>query len=273
MRFVLILLTALFPIALSAQLDSLKKTENFPKRVFSDVSDVGKSIIYTYERPFKWKKKEWGTLGAVLGTAVAISFIDEPVNDFFRRNQSKYLNPFADFGDFVGQPEHQGPFLLGFWGIGVSINNKWMRTTGTMMAASMATSGLLMRLGKTAFGRARPSKGEGSLFFKPFAGKSFHSLPSGHTTLGISSSWILARQFKPLALKIIFYSVPAVVGWSRIYDNAHWFSDVFLSSALGIACAEAVISYYSKNKKEDNDKEASLKLLPTGNGLGLLYRF
>jgi membrane-associated phospholipid phosphatase len=141
-----------------------------------------------------------------------------------------------------------------------------------MLAASMAASGLVQTFGKEIVGRARPSKGDGNLFFKPFGGKNFHSFPSGHTMLSISSSWILARQVKSLPLKITFYAIPAVVGWSRLYDNAHWFSDILLGSALGIASAEAVIQYYSSVRRKEKD-QAGFTILPRGNGISLAYRF
>lgn len=254
------------------QFDSTTKKERLPQRVYTDGKHTVKAIVYTFKRPLYWKKKNWLTFGGIAGATVVASFLDQEASDFFEQNQSKILDPFANAGDFIGQPEVQGPFLLSLWGTGVLINNKWLRETGSMMAASMATSGLLTAFGKEAFGRARPSKGEGNASFKPFAGKDYHSLPSAHTTLSTSSAWILARRVKPLALKISFYAVPVVVGWSRIYDNAHWFSDVVLSSALGIACAEAAIYYYSTLDK-DSTSQAGLIILPTGNGVAMVYRF
>lgn len=257
--------------AAHSQLDRSMEKESFPRRIYSDATNIGKASIHVFKRPLSWEKKEWITFGAFVGTTVAVSFADESINDFFKRNQSNSLTPFADAGDFIGQPEHQGPFLAVLLGTGVLINNEWMRETGSMIASTMITSGFLTAFGKEAFGRARPSKGEGSTSFKPFAGKAYHSLPSAHTSLSISSSWILARQIKPLALKIPFYAVPVLVGWSRLYDNAHWMSDVVVSSALSIACAEAVIQYYTKVKKDD--KQANLLFLPTGQGVSITYLF
>ena len=207
-----------------------------------------------------------------MGASVAVSFLDEPINDYFEKNKTHFQDQVADFGDFMGQPEYQGPLLIGLWGLGIAADNEWLRTTSTMLAASMAASGLVQTFGKDVVGRARPSKAEGNTAFKPFGGKNYHSFPSGHTMLSISSSWILARQVKSLPLKITFYAIPAVVGWSRLYDNAHWFSDIILGSALGIASAEAVIQYYSSIKKKGND-QAGLTILPKGNGVSLAYRF
>jgi len=254
------------------QSDSLFGKEKFHQRVYYDISHATKAVLHVYKRPFSWEKKEWLTFGTVIGGSVAASFLDEPINDYFKRNKTGFQDGIAGFGDAMGQPEYQGPLLIALWGIGVSVNNKWMRTTGTMLAASMAASGLLQTFSKDAVGRARPSKGDGNTSFKPFGGKNYHSFPSGHTMLSISSSWILARQVKYLPLKITFYTIPAIVGWSRLYDNAHWFSDILLGSALGIASAEAVIQYYSSIKRKNKD-QAGLTILPNGNGVLLAYRF
>lgn len=272
MRNILLLTILLGSISAVAQKDSLKKRESFKRLIINDVTHAGKAILFVYKRPFTWKKKEWATFGGVAAAAVGASFLDEPINEFFEKNQSKVLDPFADFGDFMGQPEYQGPFLLGFWGLGLATRNEWIRETSTMMAASMAASGLIQSFSKEAAGRARPSRGTGNTDFKPFGGKNYHSFPSGHTMLALSSAWIMARQVEPMALKVTFYAIPTIVGWSRLYDNAHWFSDILLGSALGIATAEAVIQYY-KNIRKDSDSQAGLTILPNQNGLSLFYRF
>ena len=48
---------------------------------------------------------------------------------------------------------------------------------------------------------------------------------------------------------------------SRIYEGQHWFSDILLGSALGIAYAESVIKFYPKIKKASHS--ARLHILNT----------
>lgn len=266
-----ILLAFFLCFSFSSHGQSIRLKENtLIKNVTSDVYHVSRSILHVYQRPFSWKKKDWLIFGGVIGTAVSVSFLDEEINAYFKRNKTHLQNELASVGDFLGQPEYQGPVLLAFYSLGASINNQWIRETGSMLAASMAASGLIQTFSKDAVGRARPSKGEGSLLFSPFGGKNYHSFPSGHTMLALSSSYILARQVKPLALKIPLYSISAIVGWSRVYDNAHWTSDIILGSALGIATAEAVIQYYSRVKKEG--QLARLHFLPSTTGGILVYK-
>lgn len=146
----------------------LLKEGSFVNHVSSDVYHAGKSVLYVYQRPFSWKKKEWLLFGGVIGTAFAVPLVDEDINAYFKRNQTQFQDELASVGDFLGQPEYQGPALLAFYTLGVSINNEWIRETGSMLAASMTASGLIQIFSKDAVGRSRPSMGEGNTNFKPF---------------------------------------------------------------------------------------------------------
>ncbi|UII23114.1 phosphatase PAP2 family protein [Fulvivirga ligni] len=243
----------------------------FFKRITFDASNTGRTILKTYSRPFHWQKKQWFQFGGAIAISALASTADKPIYEFFRDNPSGPLDDMAKVGDFLGQPENNYPFMLTVWGAGVISNNDWLRDTGVMLFASVTTSGLIQTALKELSGRARPRSGEGPYSFKPLdGGASYHSFPSGHTMLALASAWILAHQVKPLALKIVFYAVPVVTGLSRIYEGQHWFSDILLGSALGIACAESVLKFYPKIKES---RIGSLSFAPTNNGMGLVYSF
>lgn len=252
-------------------LDTLtnQKRQNIFRRVDQDASLLGQSVVKSYLRPFKWKKKEWLLLGGTLVTAGAASLLDRPIYRFTQSNQTSFQDGIASFGDFMGQPKNNYPMMLGFWSAGVIVNNEWMRDTGVMLIASVTASGLIQTFAKTAVGRSRSTRGEEfSYNFRSFADVAdSHSFPSGHSMLALSMYWILARQTNFVPLKVVFYAVPVVVGWSRVYDNAHWFSDII----LGVAFGEAVLQIYPKLKKGKN--ETGLRLSPTSSGFGLVYKW
>ncbi len=258
---------------LNAQNDtSFYKKENFFRRIGNDGKLTVQTIGYTYAQPFRWKKRDWMRFGGSIAISAAITLVDEPISDWFLRNQTSKLDGIADIGDFLGQPEHNYPFMFAVWGTGVIFNNEWLRDTGILLFASVTTSGILQTLAKDVVGRARPEAGTGAYAFKPFGGRAYHSFPSGHTMLALATAWIMAHQVKFMPLKVVFYGIPILVGLSRIYDQAHFTSDVLLGSALGIACAEAVIRLYPTFKKKLRDKQG-LSFMPTGTGFSLAYRF
>mgnify|MGYP005847983953 CR=1 FL=1 len=271
----ILLITLFFCSLLLAQKDSLKRDpdkESIPKLVFSDLKTTASTVLFAYKRPFQWKKKQWIQFGAVVGLTFATALIDERTDRFFQTHQSRFLEGLSSVGDRLGRPANNVPFYIGLYGAGVLTKNEWIRNTSTMIFASLAISGFVQTLTKDAVGRARPDANLGNTAFKAFGGRAYHSFPSGHALLSISTTWVLARQLKPLPLKILFYAIPTVVSWSRIYDGAHWLSDVVLGNALGIAAAETVLKYFPKIKN-NNGSLKGLTILPGRNGLQLTYRF
>ncbi|MBR4859847.1 MAG: phosphatase PAP2 family protein [Alphaproteobacteria bacterium] len=66
----------------------------------------------------------------------------------------------------------------------------------------------------------------------------WHSMPSGHTTVtfaGLVMIGMLAPKYKPIT-----WTIACVVGASRIFVGAHWFSDVILGAFIGMVVADIV---------------------------------
>ncbi len=275
MRVILSTLFVVLSAYVYSQVDSIQyEPANHKSGLWQRVKDDGtftaKTIVGTYARPFHWQRKEWLTFGAILGTSVAVTLLDEPLYEYVKDHQSETADKITDFADFLGQPGTIYPIMIALWGTGVLANNDWLRDTGIMVFASVTTSGLIQTAAKGLVGRARPSTEEGPYSFKPFGGIPYHSFPSGHVMLSIATSWIMARQVNWLPAKVVFYTLPAIVGASRIYKGAHWLSDVLLGAALGIACAESVLRIYPKLK---TDKESNFSFMPSINGFHLAYHF
>ena len=74
----------------------------------------------------------------------------------------------------------------------------------------------------------------------------WHSMPSGHTTVtfaGLIMIGMLAPRYKPLT-----WTLACVVGVSRIFIGAHWFSDVVFGAFLGMVVADIVKWILMKKK-------------------------
>lgn len=57
------------------------------------------------------------------------------------------------------------------------------------------------------------------------------SFPSGHVTTAAAIAWILAFAFP--RWRLAFLLIPFVMGWSRMYNGAHWPVDVIAGYLLG----------------------------------------
>jgi len=84
----------------------------------------------------------------------------------------------------------------------------------------------------------------------------------------------LAKQCSNPWVKAGIYTVGAITPLSRVWDGAHFFSDVFLSAAISYFVVEGTYKYINKNdnKKEGKNKIAwSVSMSPNMVGLSGVF--
>jgi len=174
-------------------------------------------------------------IGIVIAAIVMVAafYFDEPVRNFMAQHQNhathNLMRKVSRFGDW---PEHfaLGLALAGFaWWRG---NRKWTRIFLSMLVA-LAIAGLVGRGIKIGTGRARPSVRAEEVWNR-FSTK-YHAFPSGHVAASTAFFGVLffAKRRAGLACLLI----PILIGFSRMYVNAHYLSDVVFAAILGILCA------------------------------------
>jgi len=174
-------------------------------------------------------------IGIVIAAIVMVAafYFDESVRNFMAQHQNRathnFMRKVSRFGDW---PEHfaLGLALAGFaWWRG---NRKWTRIFLSMLVA-LAIAGLVGRGIKIGTGRARPSVRAEEVWNR-FSTK-YHAFPSGHVAASTAFFGVLffAKRRAGLACLLI----PILIGFSRMYVNAHYLSDVVFAAILGILCA------------------------------------
>ena len=230
------------------------------------------AIGYTFSAPTRWKAKDWTTLGGVVALTAAVTLADEPVRDFWQGKQNGFLDHFEKVGNKYGKPYSAIGITGGFYLAGVIFQDEWAKETGLMLASAHASSTVIQTFLKNAIGRARPNLGIGNYEALPFAsGSPNHSFPSGHTTVAFTTSLVLARQVKPVPLKIVFYSLATLTAASRMYLDVHWISDVTFGGAIAWFCADAAMKRIEANSFRPilRERAIKLKLYPYPGGLSL----
>lgn len=253
---------------------------NWEKLTYDMKSIVG-GMGYTYTRPLSWNRNQWNLFGGVIIGTLGVYTIDDEAEKWFRRQEPHIPEFIQDYGWYYGNPQNNYALTGIVYLTGLIIKNDKIRRTGVLMISSASAAGLLQQVSKSLVGRARPRTGLKKNDFRPMDRNSdFHSFPSGHTALAFSNAHALAKQFKNPWIKGGIYLLGSVPPLTRLWDGAHWLTDIVLSMALSVATVEAVDNYldsrYPSNKnvkKGLHKKMVSWRLVIKSNGAGIVASF
>jgi hypothetical protein len=201
----------------------------------------GKDFKETLFSPQDWRGKDFLTFSAILGTGTLIYVFDQEIQDWAQDQRTSTSGDVSEVVRKLGE----GPFLLGLIGglyaTGELAKSNSLRKTALLSLESWLTSGFIVWVFKVVVGRARPSTGASKNTFHMFSGKSsFHSFPSGHSVSAFAVATTIADQTDKIFVDFLAYSLATSVALSRVHDNKHWLSDVFIGSAIGYFVAKKI---------------------------------
>jgi membrane-associated phospholipid phosphatase len=76
-----------------------------------------------------------------------------------------------------------------------------------------------------------------------------NSFPSGHTSTAFAIATVVANVYeKTPYIKPISYGLATLTGLSRINDQKHWASDVFIGAALGYFTSKTLLRLHNNKK-------------------------
>jgi len=251
----------------SLNTDSLKLNRT------SDVVRVVDAFAYTLSSPIRWKEKQWLHAGGTLASVAVLSLADKSIHNVVQKNADGFPTSFADFGYHNGKPYAAFAIAGGFYLTGAIINDDWTRETALALTSTYMTSGVMQAALKKIVGRGRPSEGEGPFVFHPFRNDAgYSSFPSGHSQIAYVTAFVLAERVNQPWLKVVFYSGAAMTMLSRMYANAHWFSDVAFGGFLAYICTKTTLRRLEENKYKHpwkkSKKAVDWDVYPVGNGIG-----
>ncbi len=195
--------------------------------------------------------------GFTLATAVVFPN-DRHLAIEFRREgvqQNAALRSTASVFRAVGQP---GVLAGGVaaWGIGRLAHRPVLAAAGLHVTEAIVVTGALTLGAKYAFGRARPAttndRDPYDFHWWKGTGQGYTSMPSGHTSAAFAAASALAgdwQRFAPGSARFVvpaLYTGASLVGFSRMYHDRHWGSDVLAGAALG-TLAGRVVGRWGRN--------------------------
>ena len=235
-------------------------------------------LTTTYTKPLKWGKKDFLMAGAIVAGTGALFLIDEPANDWFMEQGEHVPDFIQDAAWYFGKPQYNYSLNGAIYLYGLFTRNEKVRKTGVLLISAASTAGLLQTISKTVTGRARPMTGEGRASFDPFSNEAgYHSFPSGHTILAVTTAYAIGKQFENPYIKAGIYTLGMITPISRLWAGAHWLSDVGLSLAISVLTVEAIDSYLNNERdygsKDPSKTSITWDLHVGGGGIGIRGTF
>ncbi len=228
-------------------------------------SDFGKVIV----SPKDWDKKDIGTFALVLGTGLLLYSVDQDIKQGFRgetpNEAAKFITSLGNGGTLAG--------LAAVLYVGGEVsNNDGLRKTALLSFESLLTSGIIVRGMKIIVGRARPQTEEPYNTFDPFSLKSnYNSFPSGHSAAAFSVAAVIASQSKDANVDFVAYSLATFIAMSRIYQNKHWASDIFIGSVIGYVVGKKICAL--NRERNPNKVQLDFQFTPQRKAITLSIYF
>ena len=216
-------------------------------------------------------------IGAFGASALALDPLDRHFATRLQdpNNQNnRFLHHASTVFRLMGQPAPQ-IIAVGLYGVGRVARNQRIEKLAVHGTEAMLLSTTVTTTIKVLSGRARPRRdtskalgfklGRGLPSFLGGEGTEFQSFPSGHATTAFTVASASTAEFShwvdewhsPQAYKYLVGSVlfggATLVGISRMYNNAHWASDVIAGAAIGTLAGIKTVRYdyrHPNNKVE-----------------------
>lgn len=212
----------------------------------------------------RWDESDWWIASGVLVGGVVLYTQDEAI----RNHVQDFRSPTTDaISTYIAEPFGSGYYSMGAtalaYGAGWMFNDEKLRRTSLQAGkAFVLTAGATFLL-KQMTHRSRPyESGRADLWYGPYA-LTFENdgFPSGHTSTAFAVASVYAHAYadKPW-LGVGLYSLAGLTALSRMNDDKHWASDVFIGGALGWYIGRTIVKTDSR-----------LTISPTGNGIYLSW--
>jgi len=234
--------------------------------------------------PLFTSRDAWIAGGFVVGT-IALFPLDKHIAQNLQDQQNQSNRLFHHAATDVRLIAQPGALIIGgsMYAVGRLAHVERMADLGLHGTEAIVVGTILTGAIKGTAGRARPrldtSRPHDFKFARGFRdGGEYMSFPSGHTLAGFaaasavtaethrwwpSSTWYIAP---------VMYGGATLIGLSRMYNNAHWASDVAMGALIGTFSGRKVVQYHHSHPHNRIDRWLlGASIVPTDNGWALAF--
>lgn len=225
----------------------------------------------------------WGGVAVVTGFLIAN---DEAIYRNFKKFQAnhKWVDDVSPQVTKLGLGEWNLGIAGMFYAGGLIFKDARAKETARLALMTFIHTGVVVQIGKHLAGRQRPENALGigsdhwsgpAGFFKRYKSyqlSRYDAFPSGHTISIFGTATVIAEMYKKTVwVPILSYSLASLCGLSRVTEDTHWLSDVFLGAVLGYAIGKYIVKHRNRTGNR------ALNIFPVANsqqiGIGLQYAF
>jgi membrane-associated phospholipid phosphatase len=214
-----------------------------------------------------WEPEVWaGTGTALLGAFL----LDSRLRVDLVEGVERPFESLSDAGNLLGRAQTVVPALGVAYGVGRLAGNRELSTATLHTAAALTAAGAMNGLVKVGVGRRRPGVDNDPTSFRPVAlDDHWQSFPSGHTVVAFSLATAIAEEAKQPWVSALSYGAAGVVGWSRVYEDRHWASDVVGGALIGTLSSKLTLRWLHARAPHDGEAGAGrgavhFAILPRG---------
>jgi membrane-associated phospholipid phosphatase len=211
----------------------------------------------------------WAGAGALLvGSALLDRTIERGVPD----GGGTRLEWLSDRLNYGGRPQYAAAALGATW-LGARLAHAPRTAQGAEhVAIALLASGVANGALKAVVGRERPSFTNDPERFRPFSTQDhWQSFPSGHATVAFSLAAAISDEARRPWVTAATYGTAALVGWSRVYEDRHWASDVVGGALVGVATSRWTLHYlHARRAPVEGDSirsTSALRIAPLPGGV------
>ncbi len=229
---------------------------NIEEIVQAETKQPGKFKCLTDSSVKRIKKNNWlipVVAGSYSGaTYLCYRLLDTRIQKISQENKSRFQTFISNSVSGLGLGMVQSIGLGGTTIVAFASKNKKLQQTVIIWAGSLLINSIVTDHLKISFQRHRPNSGDPYNTFDWRKGPKLNkSFPSAHTSNAFTTATVFATQYKTTKwVPPVAYTLASLVGLSRIYDNAHWASDVLAGAAAGFLSAQVMNRFYKLAKRK-----------------------
>jgi membrane-associated phospholipid phosphatase len=139
----------------------------------------------------------------------------------------------SEIGSWGSLAQYNFLIVIALWSVGAISRRRFWQRLAVVTFLSTVASGVACNVFRFTVGRPRPYTEESPLAFRgPQFQARYHGFPSGHTSTAFGTAIPLLVAVPEIGVPVTAFAF--IMGWARVYDKAHYPTDVGVGAVLGI---------------------------------------